>query len=424
VSPSRRTSAADQKIREVGIVTESSEQPIGQLSGGNQQKTAVARALTSEPKVLVLVAPTQGVDVASKEALFQIMGSAAAEKMAVLIVSDDLDELATCDRLEIIFRGKIEAGASTMSSPRWKDFGESMNVDAVQGEVGAATTAVLRMLFTLDLLLIPVIIFGSFVSPGFLLPENLMNVLQQSSELSILVIAESIILLCGKFDLPLESTVGFAPMVAAWLMVPDTSIGGSGVGVGGYTGIAVVLAIGLLIGLINGLLIVKLRFNAFITTLAVLTLPRGAALGMTNGQTLFNLPDPFLYLGSTKWFGVPVSVWVAGILYAAAATGMRYHRFGRAIYTIGGNPEAARVAGIPVDRITIAVVYVLGGGLAGLAGIMLTGRIASAMASQGQNMIFYVFAAAVIGGISLNGGQGRSSARSAASSFSASCRTC
>jgi simple sugar transport system ATP-binding protein len=238
VSPSRRTSAADQKIREVGIVTESSEQPIGQLRGGNQQKTVVARALTSEPKVLVLVAPTQGVDVASKEALFQIMGSAAAEKMAVLIVSEDLDELAICDRLEIIFRGKIEAGASTMSSPRWKDFGESMNVDVVQGEVGAATTAVLRRLFTRDLLLIPVIIVGSFVSPGFLLPENLMNVLQQSSELSILVIAESIILLCGKFDVSLESTVGFAPMIAAWLMVPDTSIGGSGVGVGGYTGIA------------------------------------------------------------------------------------------------------------------------------------------------------------------------------------------
>jgi simple sugar transport system ATP-binding protein len=95
-----RTSAADQKIREVGIVTESSEQPIGQLSGGKQQKTVVARTLTSEPKVLVLVAPTQGVD-----------------KMAVLIVSDDLDELATCDRLEIIFRGKI-----TKSFARgWRD---------------------------------------------------------------------------------------------------------------------------------------------------------------------------------------------------------------------------------------------------------------------------------------------------------------
>jgi simple sugar transport system permease protein len=195
-------------------------------------------------------------------------------------------------------------------------------------------------------------------------------------------------------------------MIAAWLMVSDTSIGGSGVGASGYTGIAVVLAIGLLIGLINGLLIVKLRLNAFITTLAVLILLRGATLGTTNGQTLFNLPDSFLYLGSAKWLGVPVSIWIAGILYAVAATVMRYHRFGRAIYAIGGNPEAARVAGIPVDRITIAV-YVLGGGLAGLAGIMLTGRIASVMASQGQNMIFYVFAAAVIGGISLNGGQGR-----------------
>src|ERR1700722_14587742 len=94
------------------------------------------------------------------------------------------------------------------------------------------------------------------------------------------------------------------------------------------------------------------------------------------------------HLGSAKWLGVPVSVWVAGILYALAATVMRYHRFGPAIYAIGGNPEAARVAGIPVDRITIAV-YVLGGGLAGLAGIMLTGRIASVMASQGQNTIFY-----------------------------------
>jgi ribose/xylose/arabinose/galactoside ABC-type transport system permease subunit len=95
-----------------------------------------------------------------------------------------------------------------MSSQRWKDFGESMNVDAVQGEAGAGTTGVLRRLFTRDLVLIPVIIVviivGSFVSPGFLIPENLMNVLLQSSELSILVIAESIILLCGKFDLSLE----------------------------------------------------------------------------------------------------------------------------------------------------------------------------------------------------------------------------
>ncbi|WP_368911942.1 ABC transporter permease [Taklimakanibacter deserti] len=261
-----------------------------------------------------------------------------------------------------------------------------------------------------DLVLVPVIVLvlivGSFVSPSFLMPENLLNVLQQSSELSILVIAQSLILICGKFDLSLESTVGIAPMVAAWLMISDTYIGGSGIGISGYAGIAVLFAVGLIVGTINGLLVVKLRLNAFITTLAMLILLRGITLGITNGQTLFDLPEEFLYLGNAKWFGIPASIWIAGLLFLFFGLMMRYHRIGRAIYAIGGNPVAARVAGIPVERITIGV-FIAGSLLAALAGLLLTGRIASVMSGQGQNMIFYVFAAAVIGGISLNGGQGR-----------------
>lgn len=276
--------------------------------------------------------------------------------------------------------------------------------------VRTESTPLAQRLMMRDLVLVPVIIVlliaGSFVSPGFLTADNLLNVLQQSSELSILVIAQSLILICGKFDLSLESTVGLTPMLAAWLMIADTSIGGSGIGMGPYGGIAVVLGLGLLIGLVNGLLVVKLKLNAFITTLAMLILLRGTTLGITNGRTLFDLPDAFLYLGTAKWLGIPVSIWIAGILFAIAALFMRYHRIGRAIYAIGGNAEAARVAGIPVERITLGV-YVMGGLLAALAGLMLTGRIASVVSSQGQNMIFYVFAAAVIGGISLNGGQGR-----------------
>lgn len=261
-----------------------------------------------------------------------------------------------------------------------------------------------------ELVLIPVIavviVIGSFVSSSFLMPENLLNILQQSSELSILVIAQSLILICGKFDLSLESTVGIAPMFAAWLMISDVSIGGSGIGISGYAGIAVVLATGLLIGLINGLLVVKLRLNAFITTLAMLILLRGITLGITNGQTLFDLPEEFLYLGNAKWLEIPASIWIAGLLFLFFGLMMRYHRIGRAIYAIGGNPEAARVAGIPVERITLGV-FIMGSLLASLAGLLLTGRIASVVSSQGQNMIFYVFAASVIGGISLNGGQGR-----------------
>jgi simple sugar transport system permease protein len=88
--------------------------------------------------------------------------------------------------------------------------------------------------------IVAVLIIGNFLNPAFLTADNLMNVLQQSSELSVLVVAESLILICGKFDLSLKSTVGLAPMVAAWLMIKDCSICGSGVGINGYEGIAVV----------------------------------------------------------------------------------------------------------------------------------------------------------------------------------------
>src|ERR1700761_510747 len=285
----------------------------------------------------------------------------------------------------------------------------NQGVDAVQDQ-----PAVLRrgglLLGLRELTLIPVIvlviIIGAFASDAFLTRDNFLNILQQSSELSVVVIAETLILLAGKFDLSLESIVGLAPMLGAWLIIKDPHVGGSGVGLAWWLAIPVVLATGAVVGLVHGFLIVKLRLNAFIVTLAMLILLRGVQLGTTNGKTLFDLPDGYLYLGSGKWFGVPVSIWIAGILYLGFGLFLRYHRLGRALYAIGGNADAARVAGIRVERVLWGTLIV-GGTLAALAGLMLTGRIASVVTSQGQNMIFYVFAAAVIGGISLNGGRGR-----------------
>lgn len=261
-----------------------------------------------------------------------------------------------------------------------------------------------------ELTLLPAIVLtiiaGALISPAFLTADNFFNILQQSSELAVLVIAESVILIAGKFDLSLESIVGLAPMLAAWLIVKDTSVGGSGIGLNTGLAIALMFVVGAAVGAVNGFLVVRLRLNAFIVTLAMLILLRGVTLGITNGKTLFELPNAFLYLGTAKWLTVPCSIWIAGILYLVFGLFLRYHRIGRALYAIGGNAEAARVAGIRVERVTWAV-YVIGGMLAALAGLMLTGRIASVVSSQGQNMIFYVFAAAVIGGISLNGGRGR-----------------
>jgi ribose/xylose/arabinose/galactoside ABC-type transport system permease subunit len=276
--------------------------------------------------------------------------------------------------------------------------------------LGAAMRARIATHRVRELTLVPAIMLaivaGAFISPAFLTADNFLNILQQSSELSVLVIAQSLILIAGKFDLSLESTVGLAPMTAAWLMASEKTFGGSGFGLNVYSAIVILFAIGAMVGFVNGFLVVKLRLNAFIVTLAMLILLRGVTLGLTNGKTLFDLPNEFLYLGTAKWLGAPVSIWVAAILYLIFGLFLRYHQTGRALYAIGGNAEAARVAGISVERVTWGV-YIAGGLLAALAGLMLTGRIASVVSSQGQNMIFYVFASAVIGGISLNGGRGR-----------------
>src|ERR1700738_382531 len=260
-----------------------------------------------------------------------------------------------------------------------------------------------------ELALLPVIILllviGAFVNPAFLTADNFINVAQESAALGAVVVAETLILLTGKFDLSLQSTYGLAPMVGAWLIVSKESQG-LGTMWNPFIGIAVVLLVGLVVGALNGFLVIKLGFNAFIFTLAMLILLAGIQVGIVSGLTIYHLPDAFTYLGSQYLLGVPVSVWVTGAIFLLAALFLRFHRVGRAIYAIGGNTEAARAAGIHVDRVRIGV-FIVASVLAALAGLMTAGQVVVVTANQGNNLIFSVFAAAVIGGISLDGGRGR-----------------
>lgn len=260
-----------------------------------------------------------------------------------------------------------------------------------------------------ELALLPAIVLllviGAFVNPAFFTADNFINVAQESAALGAVVAAETLILLTGKFDLSLQSTYGLAPMVGAWLVV---SKDGQGLGTNWnpFVGIIVVLLVGLVVGALNGFLVIKLGFNAFILTLAMLILLAGIQVGIVSGRTVYHLPDEFAYLGSQYLFGVPVSVWITGLIFLLSALFLRYHRIGRAIYAIGGNTEAARAAGIQVDRIRIGV-FIIASILAALAGLMTAGQVEAVTAGQGNNLIFSVFAAAVIGGISLDGGRGR-----------------
>ena len=260
-----------------------------------------------------------------------------------------------------------------------------------------------------ELTLVPVIIVlmiaGAIVNPVFFTTSNLINVAEGGAALGMVVVAESLILLTGKFDISLQGTFGLAPLLGAWLVAPKASEG-LGTEWSPWLGLLVVFLVGLAVGTFNGFLVIKANFNAFIFTLAMSILLTGLQLGWLGGQTVYNLPEAFIYLGAESWFGVPVSVWVTIATFAVASWFLRYHRVGRAMYAIGGNLEAARAAGIRVDRIRIGV-FMVASVLAAVGGLMQAGRVTAVTAGQGSNLIFSVFAAAVIGGIALEGGRGR-----------------
>ena len=264
---------------------------------------------------------------------------------------------------------------------------------------------VLREVALLPVLVL-LIIVGAIASPAFLTVSNFAGIGQQSSALGVVVVGESLILLIGGMDLSLESTYGLAPMVAAWLIVPVSAYG-LGTEWSPYLGILVLLVVGAVIGLINGLLIVKGRLNGFIVTLGMTILLAGLQNGIVKAQSLFNLPQPFSYLGGASVGQVPVSLIVAVVIFVLTGLFLRYHRTGRAIYALGGNQAAARAAGIKVERIKIGV-YVVGSILAAIGGLMEAGRVSAVTGQQGyqEGIIFSVFAAAVIGGVSLKGGRG------------------
>jgi simple sugar transport system permease protein len=256
-----------------------------------------------------------------------------------------------------------------------------------------------------------IMIAGTIASPAFLTSNNLTTVVQFSAALGLLVVGESLILIFGELDLSLQSIYGLAPMLAAYLTVhPNVRLGvvGSGADLPPVVGLLVLLAVGAIVGLFNSTLVVKLKMNAFILGLAMLILLAGLQQGIPNDATIFELPPSFVYIGAHDWLGVPVAAWVEIAVFLGVGLFLRYHRTGRSIYAIGGNIEAARAAGIKVDRIRMGC-WVFAGVLAAVAGLMTAGQVDAVTANQGATpgIIFTVFAAAVIGGISLDGGKGR-----------------
>src|SRR6202453_3606586 len=255
-------------------------------------------------------------------------------------------------------------GAITNSSRRSRGFElseSSAPASAAQRSLVAQRTSAIALARLRDLALLPalvvLIVIGSIISPVFLTSGNINTILTSSAALALVVLAESLVIITGKFDLSRESIYGIAAAIGAVGVLPAD---GFGFGLEWPTaiGILTVLVVGGLVGFINGFMVVKLRLSAFIVTLAMLIILRGMLVGATHGRTLFDLPGAFYGLMVITFLGLPLAVWLAALAFVIAGVMLRYHRLGRALYAIGGNPEAARAARVRVERIPLGV-YVL-----------------------------------------------------------------
>lgn len=248
------------------------------------------------------------------------------------------------------------------------------------------------------------VIIISLASENFLTIPNIRSLLIQSTILGILVIGQSNCLLVGYMDLCMESTMLFSLVFSTWLMV-GTSVVRSGVDLPPWLCILIGLAVGASIGFVQGFLIVKARMNAFVTTLAMYITFGGLSVLWLKGGVIYPLAESYRLLGSGEIGVIPFSVVLTLVLYLLFYLILNNTTFGRSVYAVGGNPAAARASGIDNPRIIISC-FAISGFLAALAGWVIAGRMNSASPLLSQGIVFNVFAAAVVGGISLTGGVG------------------
>ncbi len=203
-------------------------------------------------------------------------------------------------------------------------------------------------------------------------------------------------LAAGDFDLSIGSVVACSGMLAAVVMNHTGSVA---------LGVLAGLGLGALVGLFNGFIVARLKINALITTLATMQIVRGLGYETNHGNSIGITQEGFFWLGSSSFFGIPTPVWITALCFAAFGFLLNRTVFGRDALAVGGNPEAAHLAGISVERIKITI-FTLQGIMAAFAGIVLASRVTSGQPKTSEGFELEVISACVLGGVSLTGGVG------------------
>nr|WP_279433166.1 ABC transporter permease [Sodalis ligni] len=235
-----------------------------------------------------------------------------------------------------------------------------------------------------------------FLSDSFLTFNNLTNVARQVSINAIIAVGMTCAILTGGIDLSVGSVMALSGTVAAGLMIT---------GIPMPLALFAGLAIGGLFGAINGACVAYARMPPIIVTLASMSVARGLALIYTGGYPVSGLPDPFAFFGRGEVMGIQVPILIMAGIYIIAYAMLNHMSFGRYVYAIGGNEEAARLSGIRITRYKL-LVYIISGITAALAGLVLTSRLMSGQPNAGEGFELDAIAAVVLGGTAITGGKG------------------
>jgi ribose/xylose/arabinose/galactoside ABC-type transport system permease subunit len=259
----------------------------------------------------------------------------------------------------------------------------------------------------LEIILIFLCIVLAFTAPGFFTTENLLNVLRSVSMQGLIALGMTMVIIAGEIDLSVGSAVAFAGCFTAYLTQflsgPPIALP---VALAVSAAIAITLTVGFLLGTFSGIMRTKYQVPTFITTLALMTGLSGAAELITNGFPLTPFPGWYNFMGGGYLVGIPFPAIVFLLAFAAVHFLMNFTSFGRAVYAVGGNAEAARLSGIDVSFVKIMVLSITAA-LAALSGILQSSEIMSGTATTAKGWELDVIAAVIIGGTSLMGGVGR-----------------
>ena len=360
------------------VVTYSEQSPTGEAAA-EQVVAGIQEQFGKTPRVLI-AASDQPDDAAFAAKLERDFAASVVVKGEPKDAREALQKIAASG-------GKLDAIACTQVTGAWLVFSDLKADFPALGEPRVVTPR-------------------SYRWPNFLKSENLLNIANQIAVIAIVAIGMTMVIVTGGIDLSVGSLLALSAVLAA-RFIRDLA-GGVNASVGGMF-LACVAAIVLcgIVGAFSGAMITRFRIPPFIVTLAMMLVGSGLAYILAKGQSVYQIPDSFVWLGrGADLLSLPNAVVLMLVLYALAHVLMSRMKLGRYIYAVGGNGEAARLSGVPVQRV-LMFAYVASALLAGLGGVIMASQLKSGSPTYGNMYELYVIAAVVVGGTSLSGGDGK-----------------